>query len=120
MPELEKAWQLARDKPAETTKFLNIYTAFTLLAIDEWLLDEPDESTRSTLLELLERRNDQASRCSAPNTHKEIGTSIGAGVHADAIMDGIVHNTIWVETGGHNMREHRRPPMKRDRPGYYL
>jgi hypothetical protein len=21
-------------------------------------------------------------------------------------MDRIVHNTIWVETGGHNMREH--------------
>jgi hypothetical protein len=24
----------------------------------------------------------------------------------DAIMDRIVHNTIWIETGGHNMREH--------------
>ena len=24
----------------------------------------------------------------------------------DAIMDRIVHNTIWVKTGGHNMREH--------------
>ncbi|WP_160141101.1 MULTISPECIES: hypothetical protein [Cryobacterium] len=30
----------------------------------------------------------------------------GSSVHADAIMDRIVHNTIWVETGGHNMREH--------------
>jgi len=30
--------------------------AFTLLVIDEWLLDEPDESIRSILLELLERR----------------------------------------------------------------
>ena len=31
---------------------------------------------------------------------------VSSGVHADAIMDRIVHNTIWVETGGHNMREH--------------
>ncbi|GEP27628.1 hypothetical protein CLE01_22260 [Cryobacterium levicorallinum] len=61
MPELEEAWQLARDKPAGTTKFLNKYTAFTLLVIDEWLLDEPDDSTRSMLLELLEQRYDQAS-----------------------------------------------------------
>lgn len=29
---------------------------------------------------------------------------LGSGVHADAIMDRIVHNTIWVEAGSHNMR----------------
>ncbi|RFA11709.1 hypothetical protein B7R22_18250, partial [Subtercola boreus] len=31
---------------------------------------------------------------------------LGSGVHADAIMDRIVHHTIWVETSSHNMREH--------------
>lgn len=31
---------------------------------------------------------------------------LGSGVHADAIMDRIVHHTIWIETGGTNMREH--------------
>ena len=31
---------------------------------------------------------------------------LGGGVHADAIMDRIVHNTIWIDTGNHNMREH--------------
>ena len=31
---------------------------------------------------------------------------LDSGVHADAIMDRIVHNTIWVDTGNHNMREH--------------
>jgi hypothetical protein len=31
---------------------------------------------------------------------------LGSGVHADAIMDRIVHNTIWIDTGSHNMREH--------------
>lgn len=30
---------------------------------------------------------------------------LGAGVHADAIMDRIVHKTIWVETGNYNVRE---------------
>ncbi|MGO4803905.1 hypothetical protein AB4089_02120 [Arthrobacter sp. 2MCAF15] len=28
-----------------------------------------------------------------------------AGVHADAIMDRTIHNTIWVETGNCNLRE---------------
>ncbi|MBD3752565.1 MAG: ATP-binding protein, partial [Micrococcales bacterium] len=31
---------------------------------------------------------------------------LGGGVHADAIMDRIVHNTLWIETGDVNMREH--------------
>ena len=30
---------------------------------------------------------------------------LGSGVHADAIMDRIVHNTLWIETGDVNMRE---------------
>ncbi len=31
---------------------------------------------------------------------------LGSGVHADAIMDRIVHSAIWIDTGTHNMREH--------------
>lgn len=30
---------------------------------------------------------------------------LGGGVHADAIMDRIVHNTAWVEMGEFNMRQ---------------
>ncbi|WP_277613341.1 ATP-binding protein [Cryobacterium serini] len=61
MPEIEEAWQLARDKPSGSTKFLNKCEAFTLFVIDEWLLAEPTERTGSMLLEFLERRSDQAS-----------------------------------------------------------
>jgi hypothetical protein len=31
---------------------------------------------------------------------------LGSGVHAAAIMNRVVHNTIRIETGGTNMREH--------------
>ncbi|TFC42648.1 ATP-binding protein [Cryobacterium shii] len=104
---------MARDKPSGTTKFLNKYAAFSLLVIDEWLLDEPDESTRSMLLELLERRYDQASTVFCTQyAQKDWHQRLGSGVHADAIMDRIVHNTIWVETGGHNMREHTAGQVK--------
>ena len=107
MPDLEEAWALARDKPQGQTKFLNKYAAFSVLVIDEWLLDHPDESMRSMLLELLERRYDTASTVFCTQyAKKDWHQRLGGGVHADAIMDRIVHNTIWIETGEVNMREH--------------
>ncbi|MFD2363284.1 MULTISPECIES: ATP-binding protein [unclassified Arthrobacter] len=78
MPDLEEAWALAKDKPLGVTKFLKKYAAFTLLVIDEWLLDYPDEGMHSMLLELLERRYDTASTVSAPNTPRRTGTSDSA------------------------------------------
>ena len=107
MPDLEEAWALARDKPQGQTKFLNKYAAFSVLVIDEWLLDHPDESIRSMLLELLERRYDTTSTVFCTQyAKKDWHQRLGGGVHADAIMDRIVHNTIWIDTGTHNMREH--------------
>lgn len=106
MPDLEEAWALARDKPQGQTKFLNKYAAFSVLVIDEWLLDHPDESMRSMLLELLERRYDTASTVFCTQyAKKDWHQRLGGGVHADAIMDRIVHNTLWIETGDVNMRE---------------
>lgn len=107
MPDLEEAWALAKDKPLGATKFLKKYAAFTLLAIDEWLLDHPDEGMRSMLLELLERRYGNTSTVFCTQyAQKDWHQRLGSGVHADAIMDRIVHNTIWIETGNFNMREH--------------
>jgi DNA replication protein DnaC len=107
MPDLEEAWAPAKDKPQGQTKFLNKYAAFTLLVIDEWLLDHPDEGMRSMLLELLERRYDTASTGFCTQyAKKDCHQRLDSGVHADAIMDPIVHNTIWVDTGNHNMRQH--------------
>lgn len=39
-------------------------------------------------------------------SQKDWHQRLGSGVHADAIMDRIIYNTIWVETGTYNMREH--------------
>ena len=75
--------------------------------IDEWLLDNPDDSVRGMLLELLERRYDSSSTVFCTQyAKKDWHQRLGGGVHADAIMDRIVHNTIWIETGSTNMREH--------------
>ena len=107
MPDLEESWAAAKDKPGGREKWLRKYAAFTLLVIDEWLLDQPDESLRSMLLELLERRYDTTSTVFCTQyAKKDWHQRLGSGVHADAIMDRIVHNTIWIDTGTHNMREH--------------
>jgi DNA replication protein DnaC len=38
-------------------------------------------------------------------SQKDWHQRLGSGVHADAIMDRIIHNTIYVETGTYNTRE---------------
>ena len=107
MPDLEEAWASAQDRPQGTVKFLKKYAAFTVLVIDEWLPDHPDEIIRRLLLELLERRYDCTTTVFCTQYAKKVWHQrLGSGVHADAIMDRIVHNTIWVDTGTHNMREH--------------
>ncbi|MGP5009144.1 ATP-binding protein [Brachybacterium tyrofermentans] len=107
MPDLEEAWVLAKDRSQGQTKFLRKYSTFSLLVIDEWLLDHPDEGMRSMLLELLELRYDTGSTVFCTQyAKKDWHPRLGGGVHADAIMDRIVHNTIWIDTGTRNMREH--------------
>jgi DNA replication protein DnaC len=106
MPDLEEAWASAQDRPQGTVKFLKKYAAFTVLVID-WLPDHPDEIIRRLLLELLERRYDCTTTVFCTQyAKKDWHQRLGSGVHADTIMDRIVHNTIWVDTGTHNMREH--------------
>ncbi|WP_446680595.1 ATP-binding protein, partial [Brachybacterium muris] len=42
---------------------------------------------------------------------KDWHARLGGAAHADAIMDRIVHNTIWIDTGDRNMREHTALPQ---------
>ena len=106
MPDLEEAWHAAADKPGGKEKFLRKYAAYQLLVLDEWLLDRPDGSLRGMLLELLERRYDTVSTVFCTQyQQKDWHERLGSDVPADAIMDRIVHRTIWVETGDTNMRE---------------
>ncbi|MGE4622402.1 MULTISPECIES: ATP-binding protein [Bifidobacterium] len=55
----------------------------------------------------MERRHDTGSTLFATQyPQKDWHQRLGGGTHADAIMDRIVHNTTWIETGDYNMREH--------------
>ena len=66
---------------------------------------------------LMELRHDTAGTAFAtrPAT-KERHTGSGGDTIADAILDRIVHNTIWIDTGEYNMRQHHGQTMPEPRP----
>ncbi len=87
------------------TKILNKYSNFKLLLLDEWLLDDISEDEQHFLFELIERRHDSTSTIFCTQYRKDDWhTRLGGGIHADSIMDRIVHNAVWIETGSMNMR----------------
>ena len=87
-------------------KLLKKYSGYGLLILDEWLLDDLSDEEQHFLFELMERKYDDTSTIFCTQYRKEDWhVRLGGGVHADAIMDRIVHNAVWVETGNMNMRE---------------
>ena len=56
MPDLAEQVEAAALKPGGPAKLVRKYSAYTLLAIDEWLVDKPDERFGRFLLELMELR----------------------------------------------------------------
>ena len=70
-----------------------------------WLTTLSEEE-QHFLFELMERRHDGTSTIFCTQYRREDWHArLGGGVHADAIMDRIVHNAVWIETGSMNMRE---------------
>lgn len=88
-------------------KLIQKFSRYGLLVIDEWLLDDISDDERHLILEIIERRHDTASTIFCTQFKQgEWHGKLGGGVHADAIMDRIVHNAVWLETGAVNMREY--------------
>ena len=66
---------------------------------------KPDERFRRFLLELMELRYDNASTAFATQlATKEWHSRLGGNASADAILDRIAHNMVWIDTGEFNMR----------------
>lgn len=92
--------------PSGVSKLITKFSDFSLLIIDEWLLDDLLEDDLKFLFELIERRYDTHSTIYCTQFRRgDWHQRLGGGVHADAIMDRIVHNAVWFETGKLNMRE---------------
>lgn len=106
MPDLEERIAEAGDKPQGKARLVARLSRYRVLALDEWLLDRPSPGVLASLLELMERRYGESSTLLATQYRAEDWHErLGGGVHADAIMDRIVHNAVFLRSGECNMRE---------------
>jgi DNA replication protein DnaC len=107
LPNLLMEYDEASHSGKEREKLLKKYSAYRLLVLDEWLMDDISDAEQHFIFELVERRHDVSSTIFCTQYHKtDWHARLGGSVHADAIMDRIVHNAVWVETGKMNMREY--------------
>lgn len=112
MPDLAEQVEAAALKPGGPAKLVRRYSAYTLLAIDEWLVDKPDERFGRFLPGLMELRYDNANTAFATQSAtKEWHSRLGGDTIADAILDRIVHNTVWIDTGESDMRQRHGQSM---------
>lgn len=87
-------------------KILKKYSGYDLLILDEWLFDDFTESSIQFIFELIERRYDNTATIFCTQyPKKDWHSRLGGGIHADSIMDRIVHNAAWIFAGAKNMRE---------------
>ena len=87
-------------------KLINKYDKCPLIILNEWLIDAMNEQEIEFIFELVERRYQNKStifctQFKIESWHKRLG----GGVHADAIMDRIIHNFGTINVGDINMRE---------------
>ena len=96
----------ATGEPAPREMLLRKFGRYGLLVIDEWLLNKPDSLFRAMFLELMGLRYGSSSTVFCTQYRpKDWHARLGGGLHAEAIMDRIVHGTVWLKTGGINMRD---------------
>ena len=94
-PDLEELWKQSRDRSGGEAGLVRKCGSFGVPVPGGWLLDKPGVEFRSMLLELMERRYDTNSTIFCTQFKKKDRPSrLGGGVHADAIMDRIVHNAV--------------------------
>jgi DNA replication protein DnaC len=106
MPDLMMEWEEAKELPHGTTKILKKYSNYTLLILDEWLIQAPDEPQLHFLFELVERRyGESATIFCTQYKFEDWHARLGGGILADSILDRVVHGAISVYAGDLNMRE---------------
>ena len=106
VPDVEEPRRAQVDRDGSDAKLVKKLASFQLLVLDEWLLEKPDDGMRTFFLEVMERRFKEGSTVFCTQfQRKDWHARLGGDTTAEAIMDRIVHNSIWMEMGEVNMRE---------------
>jgi DNA replication protein DnaC len=107
IPDLLMLRDEATLKPQGISKLLKKFSGYKLLILDEFLFDDLNDEEKFFLFELIERRHDNTSTIYCTQFRKEDWHErLGGDIHADAMMDRIVHNAIWTFTGDMNICEY--------------
>lgn len=95
-----------QDEAAGQCKLLRKFGGYGLLVLDEWLPNKLDDMFRAMPLDRMELRHGLSSTifCTRYRS-KGWHARLGGVVHAEAIMDRIVHGTVWLEMGDVSMRD---------------
>ena len=106
VPDLMELLSEATLTTSGRSKLLKKFSGYRLLILDEWLLNDLTELEQHFFFELIERRYDCTSTIFCTQYKREDWHSrLGGGIHADSMMDRIVHTAAWVYSGNINMRE---------------
>lgn len=86
--------------------FLKRLANYSLLIIDEWLTYKPSEKEVKFLYELFDLRSGVNSTIFVSQFDKSIWHErLGGGMHADSIMDRIIHNSYVLPSSKNNIRK---------------
>ena len=106
MPDLLQLHDEAATTVTGVSKLLKKFESYTLLILDEWLIDDLSRQQEHFLFELIERRyTDRSTVFCTQYRIEDWHTRLGGGIHADAIIDRIVNNSIRIYSGDLNMRK---------------
>ena len=111
MPDLLQLLDVAATTVTGVSKLLKKFEGYTLLIIDEWLIDELSRQQEHFLFELVERRHtDKSTILCTQYRIEDWHARLGGGIHADAIIDRIVNNSVHIYAGELNMRKVKNTP----------
>lgn len=106
MPDLLQLHDEAATTVTGVSKLIKKFESYTLLIIDEWLIDELSRQQEHFLFELVERRHtDKSTILCTQYRIEDWHARLGGGIHADAIIDRLVNNSIHIFAGELNMRK---------------
>lgn len=106
IPDLLTLYEEAAVSKTGVSKMLTKWSNYDLLILDEFLLNDLTQPEQLFLFELIERRYDKTSTIFCTQYRMEDWHArLGGGVHADAILDRIIHNVDIVFAGKLNMRK---------------
>ena len=111
MPDLLQLHDEAAITVTGVSKLLKKFEGYTLLIIDEWLIDELSRQQEHFLFELVERRHtDKSTILCTQYRIEDWHARLGGSIHADAIIDRIVNNSVHIYAGELNMRKVKNTP----------